>query len=46
MLSVADVSLLLFPLSEEKRARTAFDEHTAAARQKARVQAEQAVEET
>jgi nucleotide-binding universal stress UspA family protein len=45
VLSVADVYLPPLPPAEEKRARTVLDEQTAAARQKAREQAEQAVED-
>lgn len=45
VLSVADVYLPPIPPSEEKRTRTVLDEQTAAARQQARVQAEQAVED-
>lgn len=43
VLSVADVYLLPTPPPDEKLARTALDEQTAAARQKARAQAVQAV---
>jgi nucleotide-binding universal stress UspA family protein len=45
VLSVADVYLPPIPPSDEKRARIAFDEQIAAARQKARVQTVRAVEE-
>lgn len=45
VLSVADVYLPPMPPSDEKRTRMAFDEQIAAARQRARAQAVQAVEE-